>query len=342
MDTLFDMPPDWEVRWKEAGMPPYSQKNLESVQSVIVRFATLHDREEFLRLVDAKIANPTTKWIWYPAQNYQSWTKKQNGPVKVEQGKYPIYIISKGRWSTNYTAKNLDALGIEYTLVVEQPELDKYLAAGLKGHVIPLPAKHAGTGCSIPARNWCWEDSRRRGHERHWILDDNLSGFYCLNNNQKPKVTDFNPFIPIEQFTDHYQNIGLSGPNYEFFIKRRSFIPPYYQNNRVYSCILIRNDLPFRWRGRYNEDSDLSLRTLKAGYATVLFNYIQAKKAPTMQMAGGNTDTLYKLKEEDGRLKMAESLKAQHPREVRITRKWGRWQHLVDYSGFKQKLIPRR
>ena len=32
---------------------------------------------------------------------------------------------------------------------------------------------------------------------------------------------------------------------------------------------------------------------------------------------------------------MAQSLKEQHPGIVTVTRKWGRWQHHVDYSGFK-------
>lgn len=51
-----------------------------------------------------------------------------------------------------------------------------------------------------------------------------------------------------------------------------------------------------------------------------------------MTMKGGNTDELY---QGDGRLLMAESLMSQHPDCVTVTRKWGRWQHQVDYSRFK-------
>jgi hypothetical protein len=100
----------------------------------------------------------------------------------------------------------------------------------------------------------------------------------------------------------------------------------------VYSCILIQNDLPYRWRGRYNEDTDLSLRALKDGWCTVLFLAFLANKQATMTMQGGNTDELY---QDDGRLKMAQSLQAQHPDVVTVTRKWGRWQHQVDYRPFK-------
>lgn len=64
-----------------------------------------------------------------------------------------------------------------------------------------------------------------------------------------------------------------------------------------------------------------------------------AKKIPTMRMRGGNTDELYKG---DGRLRMAQSLQEQHPDVTKITWKWGRWQHQVDYRPFvNNKLIPK-
>ena len=89
--------------------------------------------------------------------------------------------------------------------------------------------------------------------------------------------------------------------------------------------------------GIYNEDTDLSIRVLKAGYCTMLFTWCYCNKTATMQMHGGNTDVLYK---NNGRYKMAKSLKAQHPDLVTITKKWGRWQHQVNYKPFKRnKLI---
>jgi len=67
-----------------------------------------------------------------------------------------------------------------------------------------------------------------------------------------------------------------------------------------------------------------------------------AKKAVTMTIKGGNTESLYKLDNEDGRLLMAQSLQRQHPDIVKITHKWGRWQHQVDYRPFKSnKLIKK-
>jgi hypothetical protein len=54
-----------------------------------------------------------------------------------------------------------------------------------------------------------------------------------------------------------------------------------------------------------------------------------------MTVRGGNTD----IYQGAGRLRMAESLQRQHPDVVKITRKWGRWQHHVDYRPFKENRL---
>lgn len=135
-----------------------------------------------------------------------------------------------------------------------------------------------------------------------------------------------------EDFIDRYKNVALGGLQYDMFLPELTKHPPFLLNTRIYSCILINNSIPYRWRGRYNEDTDLSLRVLKDGWCTLLIHAFMCRKSATMRMKGGNTDILY---EGDGRLQMALSLQQQHPDVVTISRKWGRWQHHVDYRPFK-------
>jgi len=87
------------------------------------------------------------------------------------------------------------------------------------------------------------------------------------------------------------------------------------------------------WRGRYNEDTDLSLRVLKAGYSTMILNTFLAGKMTTQRASGGNTDSVYA--DGDNRLAFAESLRDQHPDVAKVVKKFGRWHHSVDYSPFK-------
>ncbi len=153
------------------------------------------------------------------------------------------------------------------------------------------------------------------------------------------KVTSGTIFKCAEDFVDRYENVAIAGLQYDFFAKAKTILPAFALNTRIYSCILIKNDLPYRWRGRYNEDTDLSIRALKDGWVTVLFYAFIQEKATTMTMTGGNTDELYK---EDGRLLMAQELQRQHPDIVKVSRKFKRWQHHVNYQPFKKnKLIKK-
>ena len=251
--------------------------------------------------------------------------------------KYPIYIISKGRAKNCLTARELKMMGVPFSLVIEPQEQDDY--KHIAEDILLLPFSNLGQG-SIPARNWVWEHSVSLGHKRHWILDDNIEGFHRLNKNAKPKVTSGTIFKCAEDFTDRYINVGISGFNYYSFCKTTDRVPPYYLNTRIYSCILIKNDLPCRWRGRYNEDTDLSIRALKDGYCTILFNAFLAGKVTTQRMRGGNTDNVYT--DGDNRMKFAKALEELHPDLVRVTWKFNRWHHQVNYKPFKKnKLIKK-
>ena len=256
--------------------------------------------------------------------------------------KYPIYIISKGRWEHRHTVKALQKLGAGWRIVVEPQEYEHYAAVIDSRQILTLPFSNLGQG-SIPARNWVWEHSLQEGHKRHWILDDNIRDFYRLHNNLKVRLDSPVTFKAIEDFVDRYENLKIAGMNYELLVPRKAKCPPITFNTRIYSCILLENKCRHRWRGRYNEDTDLSLRILKDGDCSALFNAFLCDKQATMTMKGGNTDELYRQdKEFDGRLEMAKSLARQHPDVTKITRKWGRWQHHVDYRPFKKNKLIRR
>ena len=255
---------------------------------------------------------------------------------------HPVYVISKGRWESRMTSKALEARGIPYHIVIEPQEYDNYAAVIDPAKIYVLPFSNLGLG-SIPARNWVWEHAISIGAEWHWILDDNIREFYRLTNNIKYRTTSGATFRACEEFVSRYTNVALAGMQYELFAPRIKKWKPFTINTRIYSCILIHNSLPYRWRGRYNEDTDLSLRALKDGWCTVLFWTFLADKMATMTMKGGNTEELYKLNgQADGRLLMAQSLQQQHPDVVKITRKWGRWQHQVDYRPFKNNRLIRK
>lgn len=264
------------------------------------------------------------------------------------QPRYPIYVPSKGRWQRRPTIRRLEEMGVPFTVVVEQQEREAYAAVVRGGDVVALdpgyqheydpcvelrPGQSKGSG---PARNFIWDHAVAAGAERHWVLDDNITAFYRRHAGERFPVRDGVFFRIMEDFVDRYENVALAAPQYSTF-DRGNPLGPFVMNSRVYSCILVRNDLPLRWRGRYNEDTDLSLRALKAGWCTVLFYALQANKTATQQMAGGNTDEIYA----DGTTAKSLMLLRLHPDVVKPSYRWGREHHYVDYRRFRQRLVRR-
>lgn len=252
--------------------------------------------------------------------------------------RYPVYVISKGRWESRLTVKALLKRDIPFRLIIEPQDYSEYAAVVDPDLILELPFNNLGQG-SIPARNWVWEHAVSEGAERHWILDDNINAFHRLHLNRKINTTSGTSFAACEDFADRYKNVAISGMQYSKFCPRKSKYYPFILNTRIYSCILILNSIPYRWRGRYNEDTDLSIRALKDGWCTILFQAFLADKVATMRMKGGNTAELYA---EDGRYQMARSLQLQHPDIVKIGRKWGRWQHVVDYRKLRGNRLVKK
>jgi uracil-DNA glycosylase len=287
------------------------------------------------KLIGQEMSGSTVA-VWYPPKGRANFVNKGWLTETPVNPKYPVYVISKGRWESRLTSRALERMQVPYHIVIEPQEYERYAEHIDEDKILVLPFSNLGQG-SIPARNWVWEHAIETGAAWHWILDDNIRKFYRIWNNSKIPVYSGVIFRLIEEFVDRYENIGQAGMNYSMFFPRREKMPPLYLNTRIYSCILNRNDVEYRWRGRYNEDTDLSLRILKDGWATVLFHAFNCDKTATMRMRGGNTDQLYKQDTAfDGRYEMAKSLQEQHPDCVKIGERWGRWQHQVDYSRFKK------
>lgn len=265
--------------------------------------------------------------------------------------KYPIYIVSKGRWRIRLTANALEDMKLSYYIVVEAQEYDEYMAVINPefGTVLILDTKYldeyetcddlGSTKSKGPgaARNFAWAHAISLGVKRHWVMDDNMDGFYRLNRNKRIKVTDGTILRASEDFVDRYTNVPISGLNYRFFCEPTSKLPAFVKNTRIYSCLLIENDIPYRWRGRYNEDTDLSLRVLKDGLCTIQFNAFLCYKVGTQSMGGGNTEEFYA---KEGTLPKSKMLEDLHPDCAYVMWKFNRWHHHVDYTRFKStKLI---
>ena len=166
-------------------------------------------------------------------------------------------------------------------------------------------------------------------------MDDNIYGFYRLNRNLKVPVKNGKVLRCMEDFCLRYENVVMAGPNYFSFAPGRERLDPFIPNTRIYSCNIIRNDIPFRWRGRYNEDTDLSLRILKSGLCTVLFNAFLQRKAITQTFWW----KYRRIFTEEGTLPKSQMIVDLHPDVARLTERWDRSHHFVDYRPFRANAL---
>jgi hypothetical protein len=335
-EDYFDLP---EFSWSD---------NLRERYMFKVELNTLLEEEIFYQAFDLKPGKRT--FVYYELQEDPNKKLEYEYTEKI-QPKYPIYVITKGRWKKTFTIDTLQDMGVDFYICVEPSEYLDYCSNPKidqkKILVLPEDFSNLGRG-AVPVRNWVWEHSVQNGHKKHWQLDDNISWFYRWDKNIQRKVRDGVFFRMMEDFSDKFKNLGLTSPQYKSFIPgidtgRKQFIV----NTRAYSCILINSELlderlEERWRGRLNDDTDLTLRVLSTGdICTVNFHTLLSGKQTSGSMKGG-MEQIYENHKHSGYQKKFDSLKEQWGDLVTYTNKRhkdGRPHHVIQYTKhFTQEL----
>ena len=338
----------WRQHW--VGMPEYTQENAEHFRTVHIKFRKKEHYEEFSKRINQEMTEKT-KAIWHPELK----VAKNRLFRWIEDGvrtlpKHPMYIISKTRYDSMFTSRSLARMQIPHYIAIEPQEEKQYEEAldkfGIRDWVTLLVAPFSNHGDGPGrARNWCWDHSMSIGATYHWVFDDNISDFYRLHENMRIRFESGAGFRAMEDFVERFRNVYIAGPQYRFFIAPDQKYPAFVANTRIYSALLIRNDCKHRWRGRYNEDTDLCLRVLKDGDCTIQFNAFLQGKAATQSVGGGNTSEFYhkensdKLQEgwnAEGTVNKSQMLVDMHPDVTRLVWRYNRWHHWVDYEPFKK------
>ena len=203
--------------------------------------------------------------------------------------------------------------------------------------MLALPFSNLGLG-SYPARNFCWEHAKQRGHARRWLFDDNILHWRKWVNGKRILWEDIaKALVYVENFTEKIDAdiAGFEEPNFSVKPPKK----PFKLNCHVYSAMLIKNGLPYRWRLKYNEDVDLCLQVLHGGGLTASCVYYLANKVSTAdKMKGGNQDELYKGNDPKKKLLKAKMLEAVWPQYVKTVIRFNRYHHLVDWRIFQKRL----
>ena len=339
----------WKSQWQD--MPEFTQEANEAYRTVTMKFRSKEDYDEFSQKIGQEITDKT-KSIWHPKLNVTKNLELRWVQESRTNPEHPMYIVSKGRADTMITSRSFARMQIPHYIVIEPQDELAYEEAldnfDIRKYVTLLVAPFSNHGDGPGrARNWAWDHSMTIGATSHWVFDDNISDFYRLHNNERIRFESGVGFQIMEDFVNRYDNIYIAGPQYRFFIAPDQSYPAFVANTRIYSALLIRNDCKHRWRGRYNEDTDICLRVMKDGDVCLQFNAFLQGKCATQTVAGGNTAEFYHAENADneefketgynteGTVNKSQMLVDMHPDVARLVWRYGRWHHWVDYGPFK-------
>ncbi len=121
MSGFFDLPPDWQKHWR--GMPAFDQRDMTPMQTIMVHFRSAEDRDAFAKLIGQRITDKT-KSVWFPKEEREDLAASCWAADKKMNPRYPVYVISKGRWESRLTVKALEKMGVPHSVVIEPQERD--------------------------------------------------------------------------------------------------------------------------------------------------------------------------------------------------------------------------
>lgn len=341
-------------------MPEFKYRGLELFKKVRIDFTSQEDLDYFIQLTGLPITEKT-RFLNIPEK--PQFNAKNFGYVTDEpiQPQYPIYIVSKGRYEKRPTSDYLCKMKVKHNIIVEPQEVEEYKARVDSQWVtiVPLDMSYkekyfigwegnkTGPG---PARNYAIDLAKQDGYKFGWTMDDNISSFMRYGSDQKRYVYTGACIKALEDHVNRFSNVLMAGPAYSWFTKAHYANLPFLTNCRIYSCTLTRVDMaecleeitekiygikkyPYWQALRGNEDTECSLRVLKAGYCTIQYQFFLQDKMATQALKGGNTTEFYE--NDEGTRAKTDVLVKWFPKDTEVKIKFSRYHHSVDYNPYK-------
>jgi hypothetical protein len=202
--------------------------------------------------------------------------------------KYRIYIPSRGRYDTCYTADCLREYNIRFFLVVEPQEAEKYIAKYGTDSVLILPENDRGIAY---VRNWMKLHSEAEGQSFHWQIDDNVRKFKIRIDGHNVVAHPYNLLTFVEDYADKFDNIALASLTHVAFAFAQKTDIKFNRNS--YMCFLCNNSVDAEFRAGVVVDTDYSMQVLTKGWCTIVFTRLLIDKVGTGKMKGGLAEIEY-------------------------------------------------
>lgn len=174
---------------------------------------------------------------------------------------WPIYIPSYHR------AGRVKFPGTAPAALVIHPEDEPaYRAAYPEHQVLVIPGETTGVHV---ARQWIKDHAEQAGRAWYWILDDDLSPYYTVQNNRAHRAPAEQVLSEVQAIAELDARIAAIGLEMQQLAWRST--QPLKVNTQLYSCVALHTERTRAARYRFPvvEDVDLCLQLITTGYWTV-------------------------------------------------------------------------
>lgn len=203
---------------------------------------------------------------------------------------FTIYIPTKKRSKSCYTAIELIENNVNFVLVVEKEDEEDYKQIFKDVEIIVLPDSNKGLSY---ARNFIKDYSISKNEKYHWQMDDDIKCFKKRENSKNVKESPLYIINEVENEIKRYSNVGVCGLRDSVFAwtqKEKISV-----NKLVASCYIINNDVDVKWSENMIEDVDYCLQVLEKNKCTIIFNYLLYEKKSNNSIKGGQQFFDYEL-----------------------------------------------
>ena len=178
----------------------------------------------------------------------------------------PIYVVSKGR-PTSSTCKLLTEAGLDFTLVVEEPEAEDY--ARWESKLVVMSKTDQGNAY---ARQTALDHARESEIKYIWMLDDDIEAFYKTEKKRNVPVSCDQALAGAEGLLCGIDRIGIAGLEYQQFAWSAKRAMKFYSYCDV--VVYLNTDVPVNYDTsfRLKVDRDYAISVLSAGYLTAKVN----------------------------------------------------------------------
>ena len=214
----------------------------------------------------------------------------EHTPPRVEEI-WPVYVPSKGR-PNGSTMSVLAADGVSFTTVVEPQDYQKYGLPEGPGMVSVTSLPFDNQGIAF-VRNWICEEARMRGHRWFWMLDDDIKGFYIVENARLKKASAHQVLFEAQQIFTRLGQVALGALEYGQFAwsAKKDYAIGYCD---VAVAINTARTMGCAYKPDTKEDRDFALQVLTKGYLAVRASRC-AFQAPKIGSNEGGLHTEYQL-----------------------------------------------